>query len=280
MRDDTNRRGLKRVLGIIQWIAAFFLVIVAASLKADVSKYQPPLSGLLGLLQGVAWWCIPTLALAAGVTQFFQKRINQASTWGSIRFLLNEFHKLIFGKPSGAIKSPTDTTHHKRVTLFQYKKRITFRDDGPTRHWYFLGFDWSGWLIPVQRSGHTTRRTSTAFWAPDAADKVQGIAGVTWANNQRSVREDLPDISQNSSTEDLKKYADDSWLTVEWLEKKLVRKGSGWPRALYGIPVEVEGKLWGVIVLDSRDVKIPNLDRIDAFHETYAKILSRFIHAL
>ena len=100
MRDDTNRRGLKRVLGIIQWIAAFFLVIVAASLKADVSKYQPPLSGARPLTRcgvvvypyaGISSRSYPVLSktdqpsVNLGQYPFSPERVPQADLWKAKR---------------------------------------------------------------------------------------------------------------------------------------------------------------------------------------------------
>ena len=86
---------------------------------------------------------------------------------------LDEFRNKRF---SGLSKEPRD---ENRVTLF---KRVHYCWRMKHRGWFFwpYGFGrwpWSGWLVVIQRSGHATQDTGTAFLAPDDAHNAVGIAG-------------------------------------------------------------------------------------------------------
>ena len=60
--------------------------------------------------------------------------------------------------------------------------------------------------------------------------------------------EGLPDVSMSNTPEpDLALYADKTGVTKDW-----VREHKPHARSFCGIPVEIKGKLWGVVVLDSR----------------------------
>lgn len=90
----------------------------------------------------------------------------------SLQAFLNDFRKVAFRNGAKGAE------FHDQVTLFKYKKWL----------WCPLLWKrrkpWSGWLVPVMRSGHTTKNTSTVFWAPqDYPDKAEGVAGVAWAQN-------------------------------------------------------------------------------------------------
>ena len=54
---------------------------------------------------------------------------------------------------------------------------------------------------------------------------------------------------------DFEKYANVASVSVEWLQK---RKKKTFPRSLLAAPVEVNGKIWGVLIVDSiskQDIK-------------------------
>lgn len=110
--------------------------------------------------------------------------------------------------------------------------------------------------MPVERSGHTTRKSRTAFLAPDDADRAEGIAGQTWARNRILVVNELPDINKSPPQGVLEDYARRTFVATEWLQG--TRRHA---RSFCGIPVEVKGRPWGVIILDSRN---PNVIDDDA----------------
>jgi len=112
------------------------------------------------------------------------------------------------------------------------------------------------------------------FRAPDNPNAAEGIAGRTWAIGKIVLVDNLPDLSVNSSQKpaDLELYAEKTGVKVAWL-KEALRKQQFLARSFCGIPVEVKGRLWGVIVVDSRRPKIV------AAEETY-RLVSRVLGKL
>ena len=144
-------------------------------------------------------------------------------------------------------QQPEEPTDHHRVTLFKYS--------------YFLGLStylgqpwkklWGGWLSPVLRSGHTSKKTNAIFFAPDNSDKAEGWAGTAWVSRNTVMVDSLPSVEQRSSKKVKKEYADKTNMTVQMVEQ-YTRQSKPLPRSLLAFPVEVNGRIWGVIVLDSR----------------------------
>jgi len=145
-----------------------------------------------------------------------------------------------------------DAVHNHRVTLFKRSRLIWWIWPWRSRYspWGKMRAPWSGWLVPLVRSGHTTQRSRTVFLAPDDADNVEGVVGQVWARDRVIVVEDLPDLCGNATDQDIAAYALKTWVPDAWVRWRL-RSGKQCPRSICGIPVEVNGSRWGVIVLDS-----------------------------
>jgi hypothetical protein len=164
------------------------------------------------------------------------------TTFKKIHALLDELQKQIF-KDENDLGEPL---HTNRVTLF---KRGWC--------WRLKRWPWSGWLIPVERSGHMTRKTKTVFRAPDNPSMLEGVAGLAWARKAIVVVRDLPDLSsangvvENLQVPDIETYARHTLVHEEWVRER-VRDRKMLGRSYCGIPVEVSGTLWGVIVVDSQ----------------------------
>jgi len=58
-------------------------------------------------------------------------------------------------------------------------------------------------------------------------------------------------LTAASSPEDVGLYAERTFVRTEWVEE-YIRKGRPLARSFIGIPVEVAGNRWGVLVLDSK----------------------------
>jgi hypothetical protein len=123
-------------------------------------------------------------------------------------------------------------------------------------------------------------RSTSAFWAPDDADNAQGIAGAAWARERTIYAEGLPHVEVGSSDNEMSTYAVRGAVTLEWLKMTMKKKPSGWPRAFCGMPLEVEGKRWGAIVIDTRGEAIPSHEAIETFYKHYAKFLGRLLRYL
>jgi hypothetical protein len=214
----------------LKWIASVLLALISASARADPTRWTW-IQDVLVWSQQNAWVSIPVLAGCVVFIPVIEKAIGLPWIWDTVHALLDDFREHVFEKE---IHTPL---HYHRITLF---KLVHFR-------FALCLWPWSRWLVPVARSGHTTQRSRIAFRVPDNADLVEGIAGQTWAQNQVVIVRNLPDINIDHSPVLLEEYARQTWVSVKWLQKRRQHALS-----FCGIPVEVKGKLWGVIVLDSR----------------------------
>jgi len=239
---------------ISSWIsitAIFLAGVVGALLKLDVAqtaKWAPILGGQVGAIQDEAWWLIVAFTTLSGATKATCHYLGPPWAWKALQSVLDELREHAF------IVNAADATHHHRVTLF---KRVRYR----IRIWPWRSRCWpwgkgrwpaSGWLVPVLRSGHTTQRSGSVFLAPDDADRAEGVAGQAWSHSESIIYlEALPDLDEDSSTPDVKRYARETWLN-EGLVRKRLKAELSCSRSFCGIAIEVKGKVWGVIVLDSR----------------------------
>jgi hypothetical protein len=257
------RRWLSFFYSFALWaqVAAGALVAIFGGLqKADLvamQKKAPTLDwlfGFLGSLQANIWWQLPLMAVLAGVLGLLRKHLGSPWLWDAVKFHLDAIRETAF-----AI-SDDDAQHHHRVTLFKHVK------------WSFCcrQWPWSGWLVAVERSGHTTRSGVLKFKAPDNADEAEGVAGLTWARNRVVRVSKLPDLTENSGEDQLETYAKNTGLKVDDVRKWLPKA-----RSLTGIPVEVGGRLWGIIVLDSR-----RPDAIVQQHENSHRLVGKLLGKL
>jgi len=89
-----------------------------------------------------------------------------------------------------------------------------------------------------------------------------------------SNREHLPDVSPGASPsdEDFRRYAEETFVRISWL-----RQERSTARSLYGIPVRVDGKPWGAIVVDSRQEWIPNSSQVVKSYLLVASVLGQLL---
>jgi hypothetical protein len=213
---------------------------------------------LLLLIQRFSWLSIFTAGLVAACT-FAMKLIGPPWVREAIKKVLDEMHAHAFSGRNRA-------EFHDRITLFRYQ-RWCFRRDRPRLSPY------GDHLVPFLRSGFLTQKSSVVFQAPDDGD-FEGIAGFAFSSNVSIKREHLPDVSPSSSPseEDFRRYAEDTFVKVEWLKKE-----RSTARSLYGIPVRVEGKPWGAIVVDSRQESIANSEQVVKSYLLVASVLGQLI---
>lgn len=235
MRCNRISNSSYSILNLSQWVAGFVSAFVAASTKAKVSEvkeWSTFAATCLQVTQEWAWVLIPLLAAYLGLAQLLRQMIGSPWIWDMIHDLLDDLQEKAFTESNQA------PLHHNRATLFKHRR---FRC-------VFCKWPWSGWLVPMERSGHATRRSSVAFRAPDDADQAEGIAGQTWAHDRVLFLNNLPKIEPTSNDKQLSRYAEKTWVTVNWMKKEQCKA-----RSFCGIPVKVRGKPWGVIILDSRE---------------------------
>jgi hypothetical protein len=259
-----RKRGLwsfvYKGLAILQYTCALAIATISACLKADPTSLTDTgwqfLKAPLQSVQHAAWFTIPLLTITLGIAQITRNQIGPAWVWDHIHMLLDSFQESVFGDEAGDL-------HHHRATVF---KRVRFG-----RGWRF--WDWRGWLVPLERSGHATRRSKSIFRAPDDADKAEGVAGSAWAGRRTIYIEGLPDLSGDTSLNALQNYASATRCTTKWLAKH-----KPCSRSFCGIPLDVRGKRWGVVVLDSRNEQIKQkTDLIDNFFRINGRYLSKLM---
>jgi hypothetical protein len=224
-------------------IASFFLIgVVLATVRWDPK--QLPVSGALSPIMKWVQAESPALLIGLFVVSYLcrlRTYLKPPETWKKINALLNELQKMLFKEE----RDRGEPLHNHRVTLFK-------------QGWCIRRGVWplNGWLVPVERSGHMTRKTKTIFRAPDDPNRLEGVAGLTWCTRGVVAIGDLPDlngsVASNLQEAAIEEYASKTLVKPEWVRKRIKeRKTLG--RSFCGIPVEVNGgTLWGVIVVDSQ----------------------------
>jgi hypothetical protein len=265
-----NRRRIHWLLTTITTAAAsfnFFLFPVA--LKTQPNPGWPSwVRDLLGNFQQQVWWLWPVVTLLMLLAKYVDKKYCDRWGFDAVKEMLELLRERAF-------PDNQDPQHFHRVTLFRYRRwRLCLRL-----------WPWSGWLIPIVRSGYTTQRRKTSFLAPeDDPDKAEGIAGRTWSSGTVIL---IPDASKNEPSlpalnkvgrkpTDIRPLADAygkaTFVTIDWTLRNMPDA-----RSFMGIPVMVKGEPWGVIVVDSRDERITDPTTIS---EAYNLISRPFIKCI
>lgn len=248
-------------------VGVSFLLLVAGGLqRANIAGFRqrfPSLGFVASFLettQGNIWWVLPILVMAAGALGILRKQLGSPWLWDYAKYHLDTIC-------SNAFTVQDDDAHHfHRVTLF---KRVPWL-------WCLRRWPWDGWLYAVERSGHTSQNNIAYFRAPDHADNAEGVAGITWARNRPVHISGLPDLTDAPTEADFMLYAQKTGVDVARLKAKPPRS-----RSFYGIPLEVKGKLWGVLLLDSRNpTGIKQGDHMTLMFNPTCKLLQKLLERL
>lgn len=168
-----------------------------------------------------------------------------------LQFILDEYQYKVFRNANAAYD-------HNRVTLFKFRSGLWFKrhwEDRPRKWWrpFKTRRMYGDYLVPFMRSGHMALKTKTVFYIDNEnSANTEGIAGEAWTKNGVVIRPDLPAITPTTGKRDKESYAKVTNSTVRFLDKYLNESRQP-PRSIVAMPVECNGKLWGVIVLDSLD---------------------------
>lgn len=234
-------------LKITIYTAVFVVGLVTFSQKTDPNRFSnwPLLIDVLNLVRS-AWFLAPLFAGVGAAAKILSGYIGAPVLWNTVQYVLNQYQEELFGDQS--------KPHHHRVTLFKHTKLCW-------RLW-----PWHGWMVPVARSGHTTKSGVPVFKAHDEMpEKAEGIAGQAYVQKKPISIKDLPDINVDSpSDEDLDMYAKKGFISRKWLNKRLEkskRKEKSNARSFLGIQIRVKGETWGVLVIDSQDPKGDFIER-------------------
>jgi hypothetical protein len=264
---------LSSVLNVVGAFSSFLVIFIGATLKLDPAKHVPSetAKGVLGFSQDWAWLSIPVFAILAAISQTTRARIGSTSTWATVNYLLEEYRNALFDKHPTAKDDPE---YYHRVTLFKY---VGWR-------WALALWPWNGWMVPVARTGHVTksRRIPRFRVSMHDPDKAQGVAGQTFVRNKMIPVFGLPEITPTSGDADLEKYSNKAFVSIEWLRKR--QNGRNFrplSQSLLGIPVEVGGEPWGVLVVDSRsDMEISRKSALKtAKFQTLTDVLGKLLQS-
>lgn len=172
-----------------------------------------------------------------------------ANPWAqtSVQTILDQLRVYAFDQ-----KYSNDLHHRHRATLFRHKKTKfwiwPWRGKWPwgSGHW-----PWSGWMIPIARSMHSTQKTKTVFLAPPGDSyNAEGIAGNAWNVKMYLTHDPVPDLNYSHSDQDIEDYAVKTFVNKDFV-RRLVDSGKPVPVSMMGFPVIQGGEVLGVIVLDS-----------------------------
>ena len=227
-----------KTLNIVSIVSTIAVTVIGAILKIENSYFANPLIlAIIAAIRNRAWWLILAFSLTTIFSQYIRSRIGTDVVWQTVQYLLDQYREELFGSKDD------EAQFFHRITLFKHVRW----------HWGLVCWPWSGWMIPVARSGNKTRKHIAKFRASsDDPDNAEGIAGQAWANERPVQICGLPDINTGeTSKEDLGEYANKSLVEVKWLQTRK-KKNKNNARSMLGIPVEVKGKTWGAMVVDSR----------------------------
>lgn len=199
-------------------------------------------------------WATGAILFALG---FIGQRVRSPKDWAIIQYLLNKAQEIAYPN------NQKDPKHCHRVTLFRHQRWAY------VRHWSSANKNrlikkiwpwgdmapWSGWLVPVKRSAHTSQISRTRFSArPDGSS--EGVCGKAWSQDSMEGVQDLPLVRSKKSA-NRQKYADLSNCPKEMID--FMMDGTGErkiaPMSIGAIPIRVKGVLWGVLVFDSQAPK-------------------------
>lgn len=219
----------------------------------------PPNSVAAAILQRVepAWWVPLVLYLSHAAAQRLAK-MTPSSAWRTIHTVLDKLRAQAFPKSN----SGPPPAHLNRVTLFQYRG-MRMR---------LCRYPWTGWLVPVERSGHVTKYTDTVFRASDSGE-VEGVAGEIWRSGQPVAKLNLPDVNESSTEAEINLYAENTLVGAEWVRNR-IREKKLLPNHIWGVPVELKGTVWGVLVFDSRSKETRDESQLLADLEHYKTVAS------
>ncbi|MCF6153246.1 hypothetical protein [uncultured Candidatus Kuenenia sp.] len=252
----------------VKYISGGIVLFVSALLKANV-PYIPFISSFFDLCQHNAWWIIILFTCAGGLSQFLNNRIGSPDIWRVVQHILDQYREEVFSKDEN---TKEDAEHFHRITLFKHFKW----------RWALVRSPWSGWVVPVARSGSRTKTKIQCFLASkEHPDDAEGVAGQTWARNRTVIVSDLPDLNiDNPQETDIIEYAKRAFVTKEWICNRMQTNRRGLQcRSLFGICIEVKGIPWGVLVIDSRNPEPSRLRKSykNAKLEAYKDILSKLL---
>lgn len=255
-----------RICQVLLVIAVLVVVILDSGRSAipDISflsdsaiKWMIMASELAGYWQNIVTSVAVVLigalgALASGIDPW---------KWRVVQSCLDEFRDSVFASKS----HKNDFNYSHRVTLFRLQNGC-IRMFKP---W------WRKWLVPIARSGTVTKATKSIFRFSDNPNEIEGVVGKAWCLTGWYIVEDLPLPSADMSLEQKADYYTKTNITVDTAIKMNYTA-----RSYAATKVEVKGKPWGVLVLDSAKEKIPITSKLNPPFRLLASAVSPILESI
>lgn len=260
-----------------QWVAGSLAAILTVMAGKDPAKYtQWPY-----IEHSIAWGkqnaaLALGLAVYVGSANYICKKIGPPWAWKAIKHIIDRFQKQVI---KGSARPKVD---EHRVTLFKFCRwnfrlsdwRNLLERSGSSRRPRLKELQTLRWFKPVARSGHVTQTLATRFPFYERETIGEGVIGQVWRTQGVKRIENLPQIpviDGSDPDQAYKNYAQEVNCHEGWLRKQINRTQA---RSYSGIPIEVNGTLWGVIIVDSLE---SNLKITDEQIELAAVALGKFI---
>ena len=270
LRQGLSRR-VRKPLNATIGISAFAVTTLSALLKVTPDDVGNPIVlSVVTFSHRSSWWVIPISLIIGLIAQYARSNVGSPDVWELVQYILDRYRDEMFEKNN---ETNEDPQHFHRVTLY---KSTRWR-------WAFVRWPGSEWVVPVARSGSTTKTKIPCFRSsrnnPNAAE---GVVGQTWARvNRRVPAFELPDLNMEHPNEaDVETYARRTFVSVEWVKWQIKKQQRGpQARALLGIPVEAKGNSWGVLVVDSRSPQPIQLNKVfkSPGFQAHSDLLSRLL---
>lgn len=197
------------------------------------------------------------------------KWIGAPQYWVTIRKILEHIQKEVFDSlPDG------EFAEFHRVTLYRYQRFCLFTGwRGKFSPWKDFNHPWSGWLVPVARAG-PGKNPKTVFLAHSMEGKrFEGVAGATMLLQGGDLRIDrLPDVTSSANDEKIRLYATETFVSDSWLRKRIATS-KPCSRSFYSMQIEIGGKAWGVLMIDSRLESLPKPQKTKHVFESLKVVL-------
>ena len=250
--------------------------LAAVTLKAKPDqikqKLGEPIAEAVTWVQDWAWAIVPTLLLLSWIIKLIRNWIGDPAVREEVRKRVNEYRNSVFSDRAGGSTYQAD----RRITLFKRRRFCFARQCWPWSYGWPLKnrWPWDGWLIPEFRSGNTPQLSKSTFRVPEGRHReAEGIAGRAWESDGWLHIPNLPDVKSLNCTEsDIAKYAEATQMDI-----RDIKNDPPQGRAFAAIRVEVQGKGWGSLVIDTRapdGLDRPNKRAKEKFQNSFDGMLS------
>ena len=186
------------------------------------------------------------------------QRFNDPWKWKAIQSCLDGFSEVIYSSS----QYQDGFEHEHRITIFRLQHGC-FKLLKPCT---------AKWFVPIARSGSLKKETRSIFQFSDNPNQIEGVVGLAWCQPRRWYQTfAIPALSDSMTDQQKSEYEQKTNYPVD----KALLKGYS-ARSYAAITMEVRGKLWGALVLDSTCDRIPNMESA----KTFAKYFRVFISSV